>query len=87
MPELRDGLERKEIKTVTVLGKRRNKNDTNFYLIAIRNNEPLLYEAEKNVGPRAWRKFETSINFLQSNFSHLLPLENINLILESTESE
>lgn len=85
--ELRGALQNDIISSVTVLGKRRNKNDTNFYLIAVIGEEPRIYEAEKNIGPRAWRKFETIINFLQSNFFDELPLENINLILESTQAD
>lgn len=87
MYELRGALQNHVISSVTVLGKRRNKNDTNFYLIAVIGEEPRIYEAEKNVGPRAWRKFETIINFLQSNFFDELPLEHINLILESTQAD
>ena len=63
-----DALENEAIKHVAVFGMRRHKHDTRFYLIAVLEGEPRLYEAEENVGPRAWRKFETLVNFLQTNY-------------------
>lgn len=78
----RDLVETGALDQCIILGRRNGRNDTSYYLLSLAGELLNIYESQRGIGPRAWRRFETIVNFLQDNFGDQIPLNDICIIID-----
>ena len=82
LERIHDHVEKKEIDQCIILGRRNGRNDTSYYLLCVASKLLKIYESQRGIGPRVWRRFETVINFLQDEFGDRLPINDIAIIID-----
>lgn len=78
----RDLVETGTIDQCIILGRRNSRNDTSYYLLSRAGELLNIYESQRGIGPRVWRRFETVVNFLQDKFGDQIPLNDICIIID-----
>lgn len=78
----RDLVDTGAIDQCIILGRRNGRNDTCYYLLSRAGELLNIYESQRGIGPRVWRRFETVVNFLQDKFGDQIPLNDICIIID-----